>query len=136
MRGSAFFRCFDTMCERGDLASMAAHLVDPANHEAVHTLHAIAPVCDDPDAAVCALVVFVLLQEPREGNDLGTYHQTSIRFVRSCAPQTMLRWSSHMNILVENSRVVSVQVSNYLYRVICAAEDLFGVSGHLVRREE
>lgn len=134
MRGSEFLSCFNEVCESGDLAGLAAHLVDPANHEAVPTLHAISPPCDDPGTVVCALVVFVLLQEPKESNDLDAYHQTHIRFVRSCAPETMLRWASHMNILVENSRVVSVQVSNYLYRVICAAEDLFGVPGHLVRR--
>lgn len=135
MRGSAFFGCFDALCERGDLVALAEHLTDSANHEAAPVLHAVAPPCPDPGTAACAVVVFVLLQDPKEGNGGICEHQTSIRFVRGCAPQTMLRWASHMDILKDGSRVVSVQVSNYLYRVICAAEDLFGVPGHLVRRE-
>lgn len=133
MQGSALLRFFSAEgCTTSDMEEIASYLLSPGSVASLALLGE-----ELPDSHAFALAVFILRQDPKEGADCTAYfHQTSPRFVRNCGPVAAYRWVDHMQISAPDGHVESVRVSPYLFRVLCATEDLLNLQGRLVNRKD
>lgn len=137
MRGSSLLKLVSTKgCTATEMKEVTSYLLDPLTHSRATLLGTFATGShEERVVALCALVSFILSQDPKEPA-AAPWRPMSMRFIRNCAPGSMLRWCSHMQLREIDGHTESVRVSDYLWRVVCATEDLWELQGHLASRED
>lgn len=126
-----------------EMLRIATLLLDPSDTGWVHAVASLSEQEQEDREASCeALVIYAMSKLPplyavaAHPPSLGlAWCTTSIRFVRNCAPQSMVRWKENMVLGRSGKKTIeSVRVSPYLAAVLRCAEDMWRVPGHLVTR--